>query len=69
MVEKGKISFSSLNQLISENPSEYIKKISLQPDEGFTKEKGGNLCELDLEMCTSILKKIKSRTKNYVVMW
>ena len=63
MVEKGKISFSSLNQLISENPSEYIKKISLQRGEGFTKEKGGNLCELDLEMCTSILKKIKSRTK------
>jgi len=62
-VEKGKISFSSCNQLSSENPSDYIKKLSLQSGEGFTKEKGANLCELDLEMCTSILKKIKSRTK------
>ena len=60
-VEKGKISFSSYNQLSSENTSDYIKKLSLQAGEGFTKEKGANLCELDPEMCTIILSKVGSR--------
>lgn len=63
VVEADKLSFASTSQITSENPSDYIKKLSLQSGEGFTKKKGANLSELDFEKCTSILKKIKSRTK------
>jgi hypothetical protein len=62
VVEAGKLSFTSTSQTVSRNPSEYIKGIKIKPGEGFTREKGGNLRELTLEMCSAILKKIKSRT-------
>ena len=65
VVEAGKLSFTSVNHIISKNPLDYIKGIKINPREGFTSDKGGNLSELTLEMCTIILKKIKSRTPKF----
>ena len=63
IADHDRLSFTPFSRLAADNPTQYVRSMKLDAEQGFTSEKGRFLRDLNAEACSLLLKKVSSRIR------